>query len=294
MNHRQIRSIYGSPYEKYFNNGSPCPEGDLLSGGIGYPTYRNDWWDTRNLWSKPYYVLSMMIGDGIGSYHNENGFTCELSSNTFFLTFPELKASYSPADGARWGELFASFSGGLFELIRHQGILNPAQPVWRIDPLQPWVERLQEIVQAPLPRTTLQTMRRAATFLDLLLELLDKAEPVKTDKPQSDWFAIACKMLTGNLHHKADLESIATELGMSYHAFRANFAKRAGMGPMRYRDEARLKKACNYLVNNAHKTCKEIAFDLGYFDSHHFSEHFKRHLKMSPSKYRKLHQNKVQ
>jgi len=160
MSRRQIRSIYGSPYEKYFNNGLPCQKGDLLSGGMGYPTYRNDWWDTRNLWSKPYYVLSMMMGDGTGSYHNENGFACELSPNTFFLTFPGLKAAYSPANGARWGELFVSFSGELFEMQHRLGILDPAQPVWHLEPLQPWVARLQEILQSPAPYTNLQIMHR--------------------------------------------------------------------------------------------------------------------------------------
>ena len=74
MRKKSIPTFIGSAYERYFENGSPNPAGDLLGAGIGLPTHRNDWWDVREMWTYPYYNLNMILGDGIGSYRNENGF----------------------------------------------------------------------------------------------------------------------------------------------------------------------------------------------------------------------------
>ena len=292
MRNKRIVSIFGSPYEKYFENGSPDPAGDLLGGGIGLPTHRNDWWDIRELWTYPYYNLNMMLGDGIGSYRNEKGFQCELSPGSFFFTFPDLKHQYGPAKDEHWGEIYVSFAGELFELVRKQQILNPSQPVWKSGNLTPWVNRLQQVLQTPGPVTKRQTMHRAARFLEYLLELLEEAEPVQAAKPDGDWFVVACEMLTCDLHHKVDWRQIAGNLGMSYHTFRLYFTQRAGISPTRYRNKVRIETACEHLTNDVHKPCKEIAFNLGFTGPQHFSEQFKKHIGLSPHEYRKTHLKK--
>lgn len=289
---KKIHSVYGNPYESFFQNGEPNPTGDLLGAGTGLPTLRNSWWDTRDMWTKPYYNLSLMQDSGDGFYRNESGFSCRLSSNTFFFTFPDIKAAYGPLKNEQWGELYTSFSGAIFELMRQEKVIDPAQPVWQTESLDPWTTRLRHIFEMPIPATKRQTMHRVVCFMDFILELLDVSEPVAPTELGSDWFANACQMLTGNLHEKVDCQRIARELGMSYHTFRFSFAKRAGMPPVRYRDQVRIRQTCDYLTNNLHKPCKEIAFELGYSDPHHFAKHFKKHMKMSPSEYRRKYAKK--
>jgi AraC-like DNA-binding protein len=124
------------------------------------------------------------------------------------------------------------------------------------------------------------------------MEILEEATPLQKQAPVGDWFTQACQMLTRDLHHKVDWNSIASEFGMSYHTFRFYFTRRAGMPPTRYRDQIRLRTACDYLTYNTHKSCEEIAFNLGYASLQHFSTYFKKRMELSPNEYRKKWQAK--
>jgi len=286
---RQIEGIFSVPYQKYFENGNPHAQGDLLGAGIGLPVHRNDWWDVRELWSYPYYTLNIILGEGVGAYRNETGFQCQLTSGNFFFTFPGFKQQYGPAKGEPWGELYVSFAGDLFEWARSQNVISPQYPVWEMKRPERWVRRFQKLLQSAAPQTGHQSLHRSVRFLDEMMGMLDKAHPVQASKTEGDWFITACNMITSDLHHKVNWRAVASELGMSYHTFRLYFTRRAGMPPMRYREKVRIEKACDELIRNTHKSCKEIAFNLGYSDAHHFSIQFKKQMEMSPSQYRRKH-----
>lgn len=284
---KRIRSIFGSPYETYFHNGDPNPSGDLLAAGRGLPTRRSDWWDTREMWTFPHYSLNMMIGEGRASYRNEDGFQCELAPGTFFFNFPHFKQQYAPALNECWGELFVSFAGELFDLVRKQEIITPRKPVWRLARPGPWANRLQALLQRPLPATPSESQHRAIHFLDFLLAMLEKATPVQASPPETDWFTRACQMLTGDLHHQVNLHHIADELAMSYNTFRVYFTRRAGMAPIQYRNQVRIQRACHLLLSDRKKSCREIAFSLCYNSPQHFSAQIKKHTGLSPEQYRR-------
>jgi AraC-like DNA-binding protein len=124
-------------------------------------------------------------------------------------------------------------------------------------------------------------------FLAFLFEMLESATPTQVGDTAGDWFGQACRMLTNDLHHKVKYRQVADALGMSYHTFRAYFTKRAGIPPAQYRDAQRLKAAKDLLINNPHKSCKQIAFTLGYYNGDHFSAQFKKQVGVSPNQYRK-------
>ena len=247
-----------------------------------------DWWDVQPLWSHPYYGLVMMLDEGSGFYRNQNGFQCELSSGNFLLTFPGHKQVYGPKKGEKWGELYAGFDGDIFTVAYKHKILDPSQPVWKLNDPSVWVDRLQELLQANRVATRQKQFRRAVHFCDFLLEMLDAAEPVNSNAAVSDWFALACQMSIADLHHKIDWEELATSLGMSYHTFRLYFRRRAGMSPLQYREKHRFHSACNLLMD-MHYSCKDIAFVLGFADPDHFSQQFKKRFGRSPMQYRKKH-----
>ena len=289
MIERETDSNLGTIYKRFFDTGAPDPAGSLLNAGIGLPTRRMDWWDVQPLWSHPYYALVMMLGEGSGFYRNEDGFQCELSNQHFLLTFPGHKQRYGPAKGQKWGEIYVGFDGDIFDVARKRRILSPQQPVWKLKHSTVWVDRLQKLLQAsPPPRQ--QHFRRAVHFFDFLLEMLDAAEPLNSDVTAGDWFAVACQMITADLHHKINWEELATSLGMSYHTFRLYFRRRAGISPLQYREKHRFNVACG-LLKDVHYSCKEIAFVLGFSNPDHFSEQFKKRFGISPMKYRQLHIN---
>lgn len=286
---KQITSIFGSPYKMYFRNGAPNPAGDLLVAGIGWPTKRNNWLDTRELWSYPYYYLNIMMGEGMTFYRNESGYKCELSYGHFLIGFPNIKQQSSPALGERWGEIYIGFTGAIFDAIREHDVITPQQPVWRLENPDPWIKRLQTFLEEPVPSSPQNKLHRAVCFLDYLLQMLKESEPVWSGQTEVDWFDHACNLLTKDLHHEVNLDAIADELEMSYHTFRIYFRRRAGVAPVHYRNQARLKTACHYLATTPIKTCDEISFIVGYSSVQRFSEQFKKHIGMTPLEYRKKH-----
>jgi AraC-like DNA-binding protein len=289
---KEVTSIFRSPYQLFFENGEMNPDGDLLAAGLGSPAERNSWHDIRLPWSRPYYGVSMMLGEGRGSYYNERGVACELTSGHFFLTFPGIKQHYAPAVGERWGEFYISFAGAIFDAAKRQGVISPDQAVWNLENPHPWIEKLQAFAQKAVPATPREKFVRAVHFLEMLSLMLEEANPVQSSLPNQDWFGRTCNMLTKDLHHKANLQQIAGELGMSYHTLRIYFKRRAGMSLIQYRDQFRIKRACEYLAQIPDKPCNEIAFNMGYPSEEDFSVQFKKQMRMTPRQYRKKHARK--
>ena len=288
MLRNQLKS-FGAKWELYFENRTPNAFGSLLRGGVSKPVSQNDWWDIRKLRTRPNYVLSIMQENGAGSYRNENGFECQLSYGNFILNFPELKQTYSPGKDEYWHELYVGFSGEIFDSCRNNGIIHPSQPVWHLKNPAPWIKRLRLLLQAPRPQTAIGVTREAAEFLAFLSQMLERATPVEHGAASSDWFSHACILLTNNINSKVNLRDIAAEMGMSYSTFRLYFSQRAGMPPARYRDEQRMKMACELLIKS-NKPCRVIAANVGYCSEQYFSTFFKAHVGIAPSEYRKEHQ----
>ena len=287
MKDAKFKSLLGNYDELFFDNGMPDAAGDFLGAGISLPFRTNDWWEMRDLWNYPYYSLNMMLRGGEGSYRNDEGFECGLAYGNFFLTFPDVKQHYGPGKKQRWSEIYVGFQGEVFDYYIKQRILPKYPPVWHLDEPETWIKRLQGILELPRPNTRVATARQMTLFLAFLFEMLESATPTQVGDTAGDWFGQACRMLTNDLHHKVKYRQVADALGMSYHTFRAYFTKRAGIPPAQYRDAQRLKAAKDLLVHNPHKSCKQIAFTLGYYNGDHFSAQFKKQVGVSPNQYRK-------
>lgn len=287
MQEAKFKSLIGNYDELFFDNGAPDAAGDFLSAGISLPFRTHDWWEMRDMWSYPYYSLNMMLQGGEGFYRNGEGFECELAYGDFFLTIPNRKQHYGPGKKQKWSELYVGFKGGIFDFYLGQQILSRQSQVWHLEQPDSWIQRLRSILESPRPNTRIGTARQMTAFLSFFFEMLEIATPVQVGNTAGDWFGQACRMLANDLHHKVKYHQVAEALGMSYHTFRAYFTKRAGMPPAQYRDAQRLEAAKDLLVNNPHKSCKQIAFTLGYYNGDHFSAQFKKHVGISPNAYRK-------
>jgi AraC-like DNA-binding protein len=250
---------------------------------------RNDWWDIRQLRTRPYYVLSMMHEQSSGSYRNENGFQCRLSYGDFFFCFPHFRQTFSPGQNEYWQESYIGFVGEVFDCCRESGVLCPQRPVWHLDDPAPWLERLHTLLRAPRPTTPRGVRREATDFLAFVLQMLEYATPVAHSDASNDWFERACVLLTNDLSRKLALREVAAELEMSYGAFRLHFTRRAGMPPARYRDRQRIQVACDFL-RSSNKPCHIIAANLGYCSEQYFSTLFKAATGLAPREYRRRHQ----
>lgn len=285
---RKWPSVFGTIRHLYFANSVHPQAGHLIQAEKGVPGRLNDWWDIRELRYFPYYSLAMILENGSGTYRNQNEYSCSLSYGDFILSLPGFYQYYGPGKDEHWSELCVSFSGRMFDVQRECGVLNCAQPVWRLENPAFWTARLQTLLEQPRPVCERGLVREAAQFLAFLLELQEHAIPKTEEQAFSDWFTQAVVMLTNDLSQKPDLQVIAAELGMSYHTFRVSFARRAGMPPAQYRNCARLQAACHFL-KTTENTGKDIAFHTGYATVQHFSADIKKWTGMTPSAYRRTH-----
>lgn len=269
----------------FFGSEVSNPVGYLRSGGKGISYGRSSEPNPEPLLSRPHYILVMLLENSSAIYHDESGFTCPLSYGDFLLVFPGFRQRYGPGRGDFWGELNIGFTGTLFDLYREWGVLSPERAVWQLKDPAPWITRLERILEAPRPTTPYALARETATFAAFLMELLENSSPKQPTEALNDWFVYACIMLTNNLSEKVDLHSIAEEVGMGYDSFRNRFTRRAGMPPLRYRNQKRIQVACD-LLRNTNKPVAEIAFYLGFHDDRHLAAFLKRNTGISPRGYR--------
>lgn len=88
------------------------------------------------------------------------------------------------------------------------------------------------------------------------------------------------------------LEDIANHAGFSMDYFNRMFLSHTGFTVMAYVGYRRLKKAV-ILLRNTDKTVLDIALEVGYSSHEGFTKAFKKEYGMTPSDYRRYHQNNV-
>lgn len=292
MKKQKLPDIMGTRHHLFFENFAPNPIGQVIHSGMTSPMRRNNWWNTGELHSFPYYGLVMIGKGGSGFYRNETGFKCQLRYGNFILVLPHFKQLYGPGKDDEWSDISVGFAGPLFDLHQKNHLFHPSRLVWEVADPAGWISRLTQRLEAARPVSEIGIARETASFLALLLELLESAQLVQENAAASDWFHRACLLLTCDLSRNVDLNAVAGEMGMSYNSFRHYFTRRAGMPPLHYRHQKRVEAACAFLQTTK-KSCKEIAAYLGYSSEQHFSAHFKEWMKMPPREYRRQQDKSV-
>jgi len=84
------------------------------------------------------------------------------------------------------------------------------------------------------------------------------------------------------------VSDLAKLLGLSSAHLATQFQKSTGWSPMAYYQHRRIQHACRLLLD-LEKSITDVAYDLGYCDSAHFTHLFKKHQGTLPSEYRQLY-----
>ena len=83
-----------------------------------------------------------------------------------------------------------------------------------------------------------------------------------------------------------DFDEVSKKLGMSRRTFERRFKKATGDTPLAYLQRTRVEAAKRMLERN-NGTFDEICYQLGYENSSHFRELFKKHTRLLPTEYQK-------
>lgn len=238
------------------------------------------WKDMRILGS---YALVYLL-EGTGRFVDALGTDRALSPGDIWLLFPDVAHAYGAGRQQPWGEVHVVFDGPVFDLWRRQGLLDPANPIHRLEPI-PFGLRMIERCLGPTS-DELDVVERICQLQSFLAEVLTAGRAATMSEADRLWLEKARDLLQRPADDGPRVpEAVAGELGVSYAGFRKRFARLAGVPPARYRTRVAIDRACALLQGGL--SLKQIAQRCGFCDEFHFSRRFKQVLGISPREFRR-------
>jgi AraC-like DNA-binding protein len=268
-------------YSLLLRNDVETPLGRIEVAGISEGVGKDHHKPMRVLGS---YALVYLF-EGGGFYRDANHYSQRLRGGDLLVLFPELGHAYGPGAGDSWGELYFVFNGPIFDLLRESGLLDASRPIHHYEPIEHWLGRLKSIVDHPRPTNESDSILEMNRLFGVVTELTAVNLSENTAAREPYWLYSARNLLGADLGDEMELESIASQVGMSYENFRKKFRKYTGISPSRYRAEKRIG-AARSLLQHTQMTNEQIARTLGFKDPFHFSRRFKQITGLSPRTYR--------
>lgn len=128
--------------------------------------------------------------------------------------------------------------------------------------------------------------------IDKILKDIDnniaKEQHLYINKSKSDIVKNSIIYMNNNYKNKIDLNSISSEVHINSQYLSRIFKKEIGISCVDYLNLLRVNQACEMLTETAYPAYR-IACDSGFSDSAYFSRVFTKHIKLTPSQYRKRH-----
>lgn len=127
--------------------------------------------------------------------------------------------------------------------------------------------------------------------LELSLNALEQVllwcqdEQSRQSSPMDQRVAAALEYMASHLHEPLTLQKLAASCHTSRSRLAALFSDQVGVAPLRYFEQQRMAKAAQ-LLEMTPLQVKQVAYELGYEDAHHFSKRFIAHFQQSPLTYR--------
>jgi AraC-like DNA-binding protein len=238
------------------------------------------------------YALVYLL-DGSGHYADTRGVRLALVPGDLVVVRPDLGHVYGATAAAEshWHEYYLAFDGPVFDLWARSGLLlDAAPPIRHLEPIDTWLRRFVNLVDASATGGPLQETCRLQQLLSDILEGEAASRSLAGGPGDARWIARARTLLDASDAEGGDgtrrsMETIACKMGLSVEGFRKRFKRLTGQPPARYRLAGRIDRACE-LLSTGRMAIKEAAAATGFCDAFHFSRRFKQITGESPAHFR--------
>lgn len=232
------------------------------------------------------YSLSYVIR-GRGEYIDIRKTRYPLSAGSIFQRFPSQKHSTVLDPESNWAECFIDFDPALFNMLNEIGILRKDIPVFSVQQNSSYESSIYALTCSLEKASPEELPRLFIQALDVL-EKIYAARMDNTTRESAKFIRRACDILAETADTRIDLRTLIESHGWGYEWFRKHFKRELGVSPGQYILQRRMEMACNMILSTD-MSFLEIAYDLGYNNSHEFFAQFKKHLGQTPGQYRKAH-----
>lgn len=223
---------------------------------------------------------------GQGTLEFKKGQLLEVSSGTFFVLYPKTWHRYRPSKETGWEEYWIGFQSNTSFPILYSNLIKPSAPIHNIGVKNNLINLFEELIEISKHQSSGFSASLAGGVFYLtgqlfnLLKNLDFTISKSESKMQQ-----TLNLLYKNVDTNISMETIASEIGMSYSLFRRTFISYTGISPNQYFLKLKLSKALQFL-KHSDLPVKEIASMLGFETVQYFTRFITEKTGKNPSSYR--------
>lgn len=227
------------------------------------------------------------IIQGKGIYKTPYG-EYKLKAGDTFLIYPYTEITYIADEFDPWEYYWAGFSGSDAEVIINRTDFTKEFPVMSADFGSELKERLNDIYinRGQSEAAALKMTGQLYIALSLLVEKSDKGGVAENMSQRH--VKAAKKFIAYNYSLPITVEDVAAGAAVSRSTLFRAFTETLGISPLEYLTEFRIEQACR-LLRHTDLSVTAVSLSAGYEDPLYFSKVFKKYKGVSPSVYRREH-----
>jgi AraC-like DNA-binding protein len=209
----------------------------------------------------------------------------KIAAGEVFLLVPGVWHRFRPNFDTGWTEMWVDLVGPVVEELNSEGVLGPAfNPKPDVGgELIAAMRATHLAVQSVMPGVNPELSAQGFHLLALLEGL---AHGRRLAPANSDPMSRVIRTMEKEYQTSLDLKKLSQDEGVPYSSFRRKFQEQTGFSPWQYVIHLRMEHARRSLLAS-NLTIDQLAGELGFSSSFHFSTAFKRHTGMAPTAWRK-------